>query len=259
DPTGLQAPAPRLLPRLVRTPRRLDLHGVEPGVRAEPAADLLQEGAGVLRLRQVREEPAVALLHGPAAEPDERVREELPARVALRRPHAELEPAPIRPGGTGFGGAHPPVKASFTRDQKPLCAPRFTSAGAGASISRRDSKRARCSGVSSSGVHTSTRTIWSPRERPFSSGSPSPRSRSISPLWMPDGIVTRAAPSSVGTSTPSPRAACANVIGSSWRTFDPSRSKRGSSCTSSSTTRSPRSPPRGPTLPRPRSVRKFSD
>ena len=64
---------------------------------------------------------------------------------------------------------------------------------------------------------------------------PRPFSVKTWPAWVPAGILTRALPSSVGTSISTPRAACAKLSGTSHTTSFPSRTKSGCSRTLSTT------------------------
>jgi hypothetical protein len=66
-----------------------------------------------------------------------------------------------------------------------------------------------CRFVNFVGTLTTTRTIWSPRPRPLTPVTPSPRIRSSAPLAVPFGILSELLPWSVGISISAPIAACA--------------------------------------------------
>ena len=80
------------------------------------------------------------------------------------------------------------------------------------------------------GTRISSAMSRSPRAPPFGSAMPLPRSRKVRPLSVPGGTVTRARPSSVGTSIVAPRMASRPGRGAlTWRSR-PSRRKTGWGC-----------------------------
>src|SRR3954454_11603877 len=73
------------------------------------------------------------------------------------------------------------------------------------------SSNCRCSSVSRRGTTTLTSTRWFPRPNPCNTGSPRPRSTTNSPDCVPASNVSSVSPSSVGTVTVAPSAACVIV------------------------------------------------
>ena len=91
----------------------------------------------------------------------------------------------------------------------------------------------------------------SPRPRPCRCGTPRPRSRISRPDWVPAGMVSSSAPSSVSTATVGPRAAWVMAMCSSWCRSTPSRTKRDRGGPAGGRTGRPCGPPRRPAMPRP--------
>ena len=80
--------------------------------------------------------------------------------------------------------------------------------------------------LSFDGVSTRMRVIRSPRPRPFNTLMPAPRWRSVSPDWMPAGILTSIfSPSMPGIAMHPPSAAVVKLIGASAIRVVPSRLK----------------------------------
>src|SRR5271166_123877 len=119
------------------------------------------------------------------------------------------------------------------------------------SLSR--SASSRCSAFRRRGMTTLTTARRSPRRPRRSEGMPSRRSVSTSPGWVPAGSSMLAEPSSVGTSRVAPSAANGAATSSTVIRSSPSRTKRGSSRTRTSTYRSPGGAPASPAWPLPAS------
>ena len=92
-----------------------------------------------------------------------------------------------------------------------------------------------CSGVRVFGTTSLRCTMMSPVPRPCRRGKPLPRKLMVSPGCVPTGISTSMSPSREGVFTVAPRAACGNESATRVCKSAPSRSKRGSSATSTST------------------------
>ena len=78
--------------------------------------------------------------------------------------------------------------------------------------------------------------------------------RNTRPDWTPAGMRIFTTPSSVGTSTTAPSAACEKLTGTSHQTSKPSRRKIGCSTTRTMTCRSPAAAPLLPVSPSPRII-----
>src|SRR5437016_1336906 len=104
--------------------------------------------------------------------------------------------------------------------------------------------------LSLEGTSTSTVTSRSPWP-PLGFGAPLPRSRNVLPDGVPAGTFSVTAPLVVGTFTPAPRAASANVTGTVSVRSDPFRPNSRCGATRTTTNRSPGRPPGGPGSPRP--------
>src|SRR5262245_22508730 len=113
------------------------------------------------------------------------------------------------------------------------------------------SSSCRCSSVRRRGTVTLTSTRWLPRPNPCRTGRPRPRSTTTSPGCVPGSKVISVSPESVWTVTVAPSAACVIVRSTVVYTSFPSRTKRSSGRTCTSTYTSPARPPAAPTCPSP--------
>src|SRR6266513_6466055 len=113
------------------------------------------------------------------------------------------------------------LKNSFARSKKLLRIGVFSSPQSAAN----SSSLRRCSGLRRDGTSTISLGNKSPWVRPFTFVMPLPRSLNICPLCVPAGTLTRALPSSVGTSISPPKAATENGIGTSQYKSSASRWK----------------------------------
>src|SRR5262249_11064893 len=133
-----------------------------------------------------------------------------------------------------------------------LMNPSSASAYVPASLSRSNSSSSRrCSSFKRRGTVTLTRTRWSPRPKPCSTGMPRPRSTFTAPGCTPGSNESSTSPSSVGTVTDAPSAACTIVRSTCEKMSFPSRTKRSSGRTRTRTYRSPALPPSAPACPSP--------
>src|SRR5215212_7973283 len=103
------------------------------------------------------------------------------------------------------------------------------------SDSRSSSSSSRWRVVSLRGITTLSTTCWSPRPRRPIDGIPFPRSVTTVPGWVPAGTSIRSSPSSVGTLTVVPSAAAGAGTSTTLTRSAPSRTKRSSSATRTST------------------------
>src|SRR6185312_7623080 len=95
--------------------------------------------------------------------------------------------------------------------------------------------RSRCSWVSLRGITTLTTTRWSPRRPRRSDGMPLPRRISTEPGCVPGSISTSSSPSSVGTVILVPSAASGAARSMTVTRSLPSRTKRSSGATRTTT------------------------
>src|SRR5581483_10632654 len=234
--------AGRALPRRPH-PERPDSHGA---VERPPALLPARLDLAHARLREGRQHPLRRLAVGGQLDP---AAAEVDLLGPLGRELEHARPRRLELGARHADGGADQRNALFSLPRKPSSGPYVPS-----SESRSNSSSSRrCSSVSRRGTVTLTSTRWSPRPNPCRTGIPRPFSTRTSPGCVPGASSSSTSPSSVSTGTVAPSAAC-TIVRSTWeKTSLPSRTKRSSGRTRTSTQRSPERPPSAPAWPSPES------